>query len=126
MAAGKYNILIQQGSTFALQINYTDSNDNPISLERYGARMQLRPTVESSTIILSLSSSLNADGTGLNMSGSNGNTSPTSGSIGIHISAATSSNFSFDECYYDLEIHSGSFVDRIIEGKVKLSKEVTR
>jgi hypothetical protein len=54
----------------------------------------------------------------------------TSGSIGIYISAASSSLFSFSEAVYDLEIVSGSgagqSVTRILEGKVKLSKEVTR
>jgi hypothetical protein len=54
----------------------------------------------------------------------------TSGSIGIVISAASSSAFSFSEAYYDLEILSGSapttFVNRILEGKIKLSREVTR
>jgi hypothetical protein len=48
-----------------------------------------------------------------------------SGTIGIVISAATSSLLTFDEAVYDLEIYSGSFASRIIEGKVKLSKEVT-
>jgi hypothetical protein len=33
--------------------------------------------------------------------------------------------FTFDQAAYDLELYSGSFVTRIIEGKVQLSKEVT-
>jgi len=69
---------------------------------------------------------MDSDGTGLNFSGSNGTTPPTSGSIGVFISATSSSNFSFGEAVYDLEITSGSIVTRILEGKVKLSKEVTR
>jgi hypothetical protein len=88
--------------------------------------MQIRPDVASSTVYLTLSSSLQTDGTGLNFSGSNGTTSPTSGSIGIYISAVSSSALSFDQAVYDLEIFSGSFVSRILEGQVKLSKEVTR
>jgi hypothetical protein len=31
----------------------------------------------------------------------------------------------FDEAAYDLELYSASYVTRILEGKVKLSKEVT-
>jgi hypothetical protein len=81
-------------------------------------------------VYLTLSSTLQSDGTGLNFSGSNGSTPPISGSIGIYISAVTSSNLDFNEAYYDLEIYSGSganeYVVRLLEGKVKLSKEVTR
>jgi hypothetical protein len=32
----------------------------------------------------------------------------------------------FGMAQYDLEIHSGSFVEKIIRGKVTLRKEVTR
>lgn len=126
MSAGKYSFVIEQGSTLNLELQYKDINSNPINLTNYGGRMQIRPDVASSTVYLTLSSSLQTDGTGLNFSGSNGTTSPTSGSIGIYISAASSSALSFDQAVYDLEIFSGSFVSRILEGQVKLSKEVTR
>jgi hypothetical protein len=88
--------------------------------------MQIRPSVTSTTVYITLSSSLDADGTGLNFSGSNGTTPPTSGSIGVYISAASSSALSFDQAVYDLEIYSGSYVSRILEGQVKLSLNVTR
>jgi len=88
--------------------------------------MQIRPTIASSTVYITLSSSLAADGTGLNFSGSNGSTPPTSGSIGVYISAESSSMLNFDTGVYDLEITSGSFVTRILEGQVKLSLNVTR
>lgn len=126
MPAGKYSFVIEQGSTTTFEIQYKDNTNTPIDLSGYGARMQLRSSVDSSTIILTLSSSLQPDGTGLNMSGSNGTTPTTSGSIGLYISAATSSNLSFDKAVYDLEIHSGNYVSRILEGEVRLSKEVTR
>ena len=88
--------------------------------------MQIRPSVASSTVYITLSSSLAADGTGLNFSGSNGTTPPTSGSIAIYVSSASSSLLTFDTGVYDLEITSGSIVTRILEGQVKLSKEVTQ
>lgn len=126
MAAGKYSFVIEQGSTLNLELQYKDSNGTPVDLTNYGGRMQIRPSVASSTIYITLSSSLNPDGTGLNFSGSNGSTPPTSGSIGMYISAISSSLLNFDQAVYDLEIFSGSFVSRILEGQVKLSKEVTR
>jgi hypothetical protein len=126
MAAGRYSFIIEQGSTLNLELQYKDENGVAINLSDYGGKMQLRSSVDSNDIILELSSSLQLDGTGLNFSGSNGQTSPSSGSIGIYISAASSSLLNFDSALYDLEIFSGSFVSRILEGQIKLSKEITR
>jgi len=126
MPAGRYSFIIEQGSTLSLELQYKDCNGTPIDLTGYDGRMQIRPSVASPTVYITLSSSLNPDGTGLNFSGSNGSTPPTSGSIGLYISAISSSQFNFDLAVYDLEIYSGSFVSRILEGQVKLSKEVTR
>jgi hypothetical protein len=126
MAAGKYSFTIEQGSTFQLELQYKDANNDPINLSNYGGRMQIRSSVSDSTVLLQLSSSKNADGTGLDFSGSNGTTPVASGSIGIYISAVSSSALTFSEAVYDLEIFSGSYVTRVLEGKVRLSREVTR
>lgn len=126
MAAGRYSFIIEQGSTLNLELQYKDASGNPIDLTNYGGRMQIRETIASQTPYITLSSSLEPDGTGLNFSGSNNTTPPTSGSIGIYISAVTSSLLNFTQAVYDLEIYSGSYVARILEGQVKLSKEVTR
>ena len=129
MAAWKYSFTIEQGSTVDFEIVYKDSNSDPIDLTLYTARMQIRPSIGSDIVHMTLSSSLNPCGTGLNMSGSNSTNPPTSGSIGIFISAASSSLLDFNEAVYDLEIASGSGncanVTRILQGKVKLSKNTT-
>ena len=125
MPAGRYNLLIEQGSTYELELQYKDSNGVAVDLTGYSGRLQIRPSIGSPTAYLCLSSSLNADGTGLNFSGSNNNTSPISGSIGIYISATTSSLLTFNTGVYDLEISSGSFTTRLLQGNVQLSKEVT-
>lgn len=126
MAAGRYSFVIEQGSTLNLELQYKDASGTPIDLTDYGGRMQIRPSVASSTVYITLSSSLEPDGTGLNFSGSNSQTPPTSGSIGVYISAVSSSLLNFDTAVYDLELYSGSYATRILEGQVKLSKEVTR
>ena len=128
MSAGKYSFVIEQGATTDFNIVYKDSSGNPVDLTAYQARMQIRSTYadSTSTIIANLSSSLLSDRTGLNLSGSNGSTPLASGSIGLYISAATSSNFTFSEARYDIELISGSITTRLLEGKIKLSKEVTR
>jgi len=121
MAAGKYSFIIEQGSTVDFSIVYSDSNGNPVNLVEFDSKMQIRETYTSAPL-LTLSSSLNGDGTGLNM------TNAASGTIGIYIASCTSSMLTFNEAIYDLDIISGSscpVVVRILEGKVKLSKEVT-
>ena len=124
MASGKYSFIIEQGATTDFEVQYKDSNGSPVNLATYHARMQIRSDY-GGTLIANLTSSLDTDGTGLNLSGSNGTTPVSSGSIGIFISAASSSNFNFDEAKYDLELVQGSTVTRLLEGKVKLSKNVT-
>jgi hypothetical protein len=131
MAAGKYNFTIEQGTTVDFEIQYKDSNNNPVDLTGYSGRMMIRSNFadNSPSTYLTLSSSRNADGTGLNFSGSSGTKTPTSGSIGIYIASCTSSALTFTTARYDLEIYSGSnpcpYTVRLLEGQVNLSKQVT-
>ena len=39
MAAGKYNIVIEQGATYQVELQYRDSNNNPIDLSGYSGRI---------------------------------------------------------------------------------------
>jgi len=138
MSSGIYTFIIEQGATVDFQIDYKDSSGNPIDLTNYQARMQIRPSKTSTDIICKLSSSLQPDGTGLDMTPPSASATlpQSSGSIRVYISAFSSSMFSsgsspgWDQSYYDLEIRSGSgvttTVNRILEGRIKLSKEVTR
>ena len=107
MAAGKYNFTIEQGTTVDFEVVYKDSNNVPINLSDYDGRMQIKDKIGGSTTHITLSSSLAEDNTGLNFKGS---------------------AFNFTQAVYDLEIVSGSdfpVVTRILEGVIKLSKEVT-
>jgi hypothetical protein len=127
MAAGNYSFIIEQGTTVNLELQYTDKNDEPIDLTGYSGKMQIKSGFANDKPVtyLTLSSSLDGDGMGLNFSGSNNSTPPTSGSIGIYIPAEITSTFTFSKAKYDLEITSGSIVTRILEGSISLSKEVT-
>ena len=126
MAAGKYSFIIEQGATTNLNIQWTNSSGSAVDLTGYSARMQIRPAIESTDVYISLLSDLQPDGTGINLSGSNGETPVESGSIGLYISAYSSSLLNFSEAYYDLEMVNGREVTRLLEGRVKLSKNVTR
>jgi hypothetical protein len=131
MSAGRYPIYIEQGTTIDFEVQYKDSTGAPVDLTGYGARMQIRPTVTSETVYLSLTSNRNTDGTGISMSGSAPYKPPTSGSLGIYIASCTSSMLDFGDAVYDLEIFAPIDSDcpevtRILQGPVRLSKEVTR
>jgi len=127
MAAGIYNILLEQGTTVDFKIQYKNVSGSAINLTGYGAAMQIRSNYADNNPVtyITLSSSLASDGTGLNMS------SASTGYIGIYISACSSSALNFSNARYDLEIFSGSvgtcpITTRILEGQVNLSKETTR
>ena len=134
MAAGKYSFTIEQGATLDFEIQYRDSNGNPIDLTNYTGKMEIRSGYSGSgATYLTLTSSLGdiylktSGNTFLSFSGSNLTTPPTSGSIGIYAGWATTDVLNFSgKAYYDLEITSGSIRTRILEGLVQLSKQVTQ
>jgi len=134
MAAGRYSFVIEQGATTDFEVIYNDGNGNPVDLTGYQARMSIRQAqISTSQLYMTLSSSLGPCGSGLNLSGSvsaQGYPKPlASGSIGIFISAQSSSQLTFREGFYDLELMTGSgdcmVVTRLLMGQIRLSNEVT-
>lgn len=134
MAAGKYSFTIEQGATLDFEIQYRDSSGNPIDLTGYTGKMQIRSNYSGSGITyLTLTSSLGDTYTKtsgsafLSFSGSNLTTPTTSGSIGIYAGWIATDALTFtNQAYYDLEITSGNIRTRILEGQVRLSKQVTQ
>ena len=133
MAAGRYSFTIEQGTTLNLELQYKDSNGDPISLAGYEGAMQIRSAYSGSGITyLTLTSSLgdvynfNSSSAFLSFSGSNGTTPVASGSIGIYAGWVETEDLTFTgSAYYDIEITSGSLRTRLLEGQVQLSKQVT-
>ena len=59
MAAGRYSFTIEQGATLNLELQYRDSDGQPISLAGYEGAMQIRSTYSGSGVTyLTLTSSL--------------------------------------------------------------------
>ena len=117
MPAAKLDITIEQGATFSQSfIIKAGSPPVPVDLTGYTARMQIRPDVKSQTIIASASTT---DGKII--------IEPIDGKLTITFEATETASFVGDSGRYDLEIESPSgFVTRLIQGKVKISPEVTR
>lgn len=132
MPAGRHTFLMEQGTTFDIRFDYQNADGTPVNLTGYDARMHIRPTSTSNVIYLKATNTATADGTKITTTPTSASVvlPATSGSIGLYISAYSSSLLSFDEAYYDVEIYSGSgvteYVTRVLEGKIKLSKNTTR
>ena len=121
MAAGQYNFTIEQGATLKKQFTYKDSAGAEVDLANHNARMQIRSSIGSGDKIADLDNDTKG---GLRILAATG--SSVSGTIELHIHADSSSLYTFDQAVYDLEIKSGDTVTRLLQGRIKLSKEVTR
>ena len=134
MAAGIYNFTIEQGTTFQRTFKYKDSNGDPLDLTNHEIRMQIRNDKADNTGSFlhefDLSSSLeSALSGGLFMlsSSSAGQAVSKLDQFTLFISASTTTSMSFESAVYDIEIEdTGSIVTRLLQGKIKISKEVTR
>ena len=117
MSAGRYDILIEQGATLDLDVDYKDSTGTLFQLgSNYTAAMKIKDAI-GGTEIASLTNS-----SGITLA----STSP---NINIKIAYTATSNYEFDDAVYSLEITNTALnpnvVTRVIEGKVTLSRDVT-
>ena len=114
MASGKYNLNIEQGARFGVQFIWKDKDGNPVDLSGFTGQIQFREEKDSATPLYD--SDTNSDIT----------LGPDPGSISFNIDTPSTGGFEFDNAYYDLEMTSGGETERLLEGRVYLSKEVTR
>jgi hypothetical protein len=122
MLAGIYNITCEQGSTFSRVINleYPDAVDPtvfyPWDFTGYTARMQIRRTIESSTVMIELTTENN----GIEF------TNAEEGELIVEMTAAQTAALETSGVY-DLEIiNSSGQVSKLIKGAFTLLPEVTR
>lgn len=111
MAAGVYNIIVEQGATFSQKV--TVKTDGVVKdLTGYNARAQIRPTKTSSTLTATFSCTVD----------------PTEGEVVMTLSPSQTAAIEPGRYYYDLEIFTSgdSIVNRLLQGEVTLSPEVTR
>jgi len=124
MAAGQYNFTIEQGVTVKKQFTYKNAGGTPVAIgSGYKVRMQIRDTITSETKIGDFNTETNNFLSVIETSGS-----AISGTIELLIPATSTSLYTFDTAVYDLELeHTATkTVTRLLQGRIKLSKEVTR
>jgi hypothetical protein len=115
MLAGVYKIICDQGATFQRVLTITDANDDPMNLTGYTARMQVRPEIESSDLLVELTTQNGR----ITLGGA-------AGTIALNLTPQITATIDRDG-FYDLEIiSSGGAVHRVVRGRFVVNLEVTR
>lgn len=117
MGAATINLEIEQGATFRQKFTYSAGTPPaPVNLTDCKGRMQIRAKVQDAQVLAELTTE-------------NGGVEivPIDGEITLNIDATTSAALGFRTGVYDFELeYSNGVVERLFEGKVTLSPEVTR
>lgn len=116
MAAATYDFEIEQGATLLKPIVWKDSTGAAVNLAGYTAKMQIRQSVASTDVLLEMSTT-------------NGKIqlTPSTGTVTLIFSAATTAAITWKRGKYDLELTSSDgTVTRLIEGQITVSQEITR
>jgi len=111
--SAKYDLIIEQGATFARTFTWKDSAGAAVNITGYSARMKIKTAIGGETIATL------TDVSGLTLGGA-------AGTIAVLISATATAAYTFKRARYDLELVSaGGVVTRLEEGNVILKAEVT-
>ena len=150
MPAAKYDFNVDRGSSFKAFLEYQTAGTTGIDLEGYSANMQVRRYIDDAELLLSFSGTTGERGVtgggstgeysigntfeGLSGTGgiylnasSAGATGGTTGGIHLFADATTMSNLPKGQHFYDLELtDSSGIVTRVLEGRFRVSPDVTR
>jgi len=113
MTAATYDLVVDQGSDFAIDLAITEGGAAK-NLTGYAGRAQIRSNHASSSVTASFTCSIVG--------------SATNGVLKLELSSNTTTSIAAGRYVYDLEIHTGSdaIVKRLIQGSVTIHPEVTR
>lgn len=111
------NLTIYQGSTFYKKFTWLESRNTPVDITGYTFRMQIRESIDSALVLAEFTSE----------TGEFYLEDPAAGIFALEVPSTKTEEFTFESGVYDIEcIFPDGRVSRIIEGKVSLSREVTR
>jgi hypothetical protein len=112
MSAGTYNLVVDQGSSFALDLAIKQSGA-ALDLTNYTGRAQLRTSHTASSAAASFTVT---------------KTNASAGTLKLELSAATTTALAAGQYVYDLEIYTANdaIVKRLLQGDLTLTPEVTR
>jgi hypothetical protein len=112
MTAANYNLFIDQGSDFAIQLTLSEDSAAR-DLTGYSARAQMRSKKTDASAAASFVCTV---------------TSPTDGIVTMEMNNSVTAALSAGLYFYDLELYTNNDtnVTRILEGQVTVTQEVTR
>ncbi len=123
VVANQYNIVVEQGGTFTLEITYKDSDGDAIDLTDHAARLEIRTAYTSAETLIAITSASGGEGdiSGIALGDA-------AGTIVIVIAAADTTALTAPATnVYDLELVSqNGKVTRLLEGKATVSPGVTQ
>lgn len=112
--AGRYDIVIDRGANFSLNLNVANSDESPRDLTNFFARAQLRKTRTAAAPAATFACDILDPATG--------------GDIRMSLDNATTGSLDAGRYYYDLEIYTAAdaVVERLLEGQAQVTQDVTR
>jgi hypothetical protein len=115
--AGIYNMIIEQGATYTLDITQTEEDGTPVDITGAVVRLGIKDQTTDTVFIKYLDSALVG---GITI------TDAPAGKFSILISAVDTAAMTFNRGVYDLEIlYTNGYVSKLLKGRVLVSKEVT-
>ena len=119
MPAGTYNITIEQGAKLSRDITWKNADRTPVNIAGYAFRMMARHKHDDEEPLISLSTESPPGGITIVDAGN--------GRFRIGLTEAQTTALNFTEAIYDLEAKPpADDAIRLLEGKITLSKEVTK
>ena len=111
MSAANYDIVLDQGSNYAIDVLVKESGLVK-NLTGYAARASVKASKSATTNSATFGCTI---------------PTPTNGKVKMEMPAATTANLAAGQYFYDLEIHTSdnSIVKRLIEGTVNISAGIT-
>lgn len=111
MSAATYDIVIDQGSNYAIDVEVKESGLVK-NLSGYAARASVKSSKTATTNAATFDCTIPV---------------PTDGKVKVEMPVSTTANLSPGKYFYDLEIHTSdnSIVKRLIEGTVTVSVGIT-
>lgn len=108
--AATYNLSIDAGATYSVEFEYTNDDGSVFDLTGYTALLQVRDMPSSPTVVLQVVPSITV----------------LTGIISVTFTAAQTATLTNSRYVYAIELTSGSFVIRAVEGYLNVSPEVVR
>lgn len=121
MAAGRYDLVIEQGATFSRQVTWQNQDGSAVNLTGYSIAGKLRRKTSDNQAIASFTCTITNASSGIftfSLTATETAALPTAHS--------QTADKEFLDCVYDIEATQGSNKYRILEGLARISPEVTK